>query len=799
MAGSSIFKFFIRANVQNIADVRKLGNALQGVQGKAKNLARTLGSIKSPFKELLALGGIAGAGAFIATAFGSAAEIETLRTSIETLTGDAEKAVKVVRELSEFSQATPFSGTELITVAERLKAFGVETDKVIDTTKRLADAAAANNVDLKRLGNTYGQVFAKGKFVQEENLQLLGQGVNVTEELKDMYGLTGKELEEAMKKGRVPAEALEVALARMTAQSGEFFQGAQAQSQTLQGRLRQLQGTWGNVMQAIGQTLEPLFKRLLVAGTLILQTIANWFTEERIQKFGTAIANFHKGFGDILDVVRLILKAMAAWAAVTVGMSAAGVLGALIKNMRAVFTITKAILSVEKILLGLTKARAAIQAALATATRTGKPLLSLFTAGGVAAAVFVGLDKIINKAINSAQDFGKKFTESVDAELTKGDFGKIFKNTDFEIPELKIGEIKPPKAGEGGKVKKPQGMSDEMFDINKMINEATRQRNELLFVELQHAKDVLALHERKQAGLITEKKFRSELDTLETNVIAKREAAQDRHKAKQDALLVLENEFLTIQENIAVNMGTMTAEERDLNQFKRDNVGLADKFQILVDKGKIHAEDLAKVLANLPELLNDSTDSAYDFKKALQEMAEKALNLGENLERVAVEYIGKLSDTLADFVATGKANFNDFARSVLQDLSRIFMKFAIFKTLSLIPGMQFLTASAYGNAFDRNGIVPFARGGIVNSPTVSLMGEAGPEAVLPLKRGSDGRLGVAADGAMGGMIINVDVDATGSPKTSGNPGSAKALGDAIGAAVQQELIKQKRPGGLLAA
>ena len=199
MASNSIFNFLIRAKVANLGDLKKLGNSLQGVQGKVKNLARSLSGIKSPFKELLALGGIAGGGAFIAAAFGSAAEIETLRTSIETLTGSAEKAKKVVQELSEFSQSTPFSGPELITVAERLKAFGVETGKVVVTTKRLADAAAANNVDLKRLGNTYGQVFAKGKFVQEENLQLLGQGINVTEELKEMYGLTGEELEEAMK------------------------------------------------------------------------------------------------------------------------------------------------------------------------------------------------------------------------------------------------------------------------------------------------------------------------------------------------------------------------------------------------------------------------------------------------------------------------------------------------------------------------------------------------------------------------------------------------------------------------
>jgi hypothetical protein len=64
-----------------------------------------------------------------------------------------------------------------------------------------------------------------------------------------------------------------------------------------------------------------------------------------------------------------------------------------------------------------------------------------------------------------------------------------------------------------------------------------------------------------------------------------------------------------------------------------------------------------------------------------------------------------------------------------------------------------LVPSAKGNAFDRGQVIPFARGGMFNGPTLfplGLAGEAGPEAILPLKRGSDGRLGVASAGAGGG-------------------------------------------------
>ena len=113
-----------------------------------------------------------------------------------------------------------------------------------------------------------------------------------------------------------------------------------------------------------------------------------------------------------------------------------------------------------------------------------------------------------------------------------------------------------------------------------------------------------------------------------------------------------------------------------------------------------------------------------------------------------------------------------------------------------------IMGSANGNVFAQNGIVPFANGGIVDRPMmfpfakgIGLMGEAGPEAIMPLKRGADGKLGVAGGG--GGTVVNVSVDASGS-SVQGNNGQSAALGRAIAASVQAELVKQKRPGGLLA-
>ena len=125
---------------------------------------------------------------------------------------------------------------------------------------------------------------------------------------------------------------------------------------------------------------------------------------------------------------------------------------------------------------------------------------------------------------------------------------------------------------------------------------------------------------------------------------------------------------------------------------------------------------------------------------------------------------------------------------------------SITKPLSNFIGGLF--GNADGNAFVNGQVQKYAYGGIVKRPTLfpmangmGLMGEAGAEAILPLRRGANGKLGVQSSGG-GSTVINVSVDASGS-SVSGNNNEGNQLGQLIGVAIKNELIKEKRPGGLL--
>ncbi|NBT51976.1 MAG: hypothetical protein EBT12_10570, partial [Marivivens sp.] len=236
--------------------IKRLGNDLQGLQGKAKNLASSFSGLSKP---LIALAGIGGGAALISSIFGSRAELESQTRSLQVLTGSAEKTKQILAEIKAFGAATPFQVRELIDVTKKLKAFGIETDSLVDTTKRLGDIAGATGAELDGIATAFGQIRAKGKFQQEENLQLLERGVDLTTELKKMYGLSGDELAKAMTKG-----------------------GAIAQADTLNGKLSTLQDAFITLGQNIGKVLEPIFKSIIDFLTVLTNQINNLFREAEI-------------------------------------------------------------------------------------------------------------------------------------------------------------------------------------------------------------------------------------------------------------------------------------------------------------------------------------------------------------------------------------------------------------------------------------------------------------------------------------------------------------------------------------
>jgi lambda family phage tail tape measure protein len=283
-----------------------------------------------------------------------------------------------------------------------------------------------------------------------------------------------------------------------------------------------------------------------------------------------------------------------------------------------------------------------------------------------------------------------------------------------------------------------------------------------------------------------------------------------------------------------------------INRISEANVALADRN---------YQQDITDQWARQGEAIDKATESAWENARALQYNSDIMGGLKDGLNgyikqigtmRDAISSLGQqafqgIEDALVSLVTTGTANFREFAASILKDTARMIIQQMILKTIMQAIGaiggggsgfsgagpvsgasvfgsaqagfnplaFSGIKLNAMGNAFAANGIVPFAMGGLVDRPTMfkfanggagrlGLMGEAGPEAIMPLRRLPSGRLGVEAAGGSNSAPVNVtvNVDANGT-SVQGDAGQGEQLGRVISQAVQAELVRQKRPGGLL--
>ena len=219
--------------------------------------------------------------------FVKTAELETQRKSLEVLTNSLEDTNQIIRELQAFGAVTPFTSSELIETTKRLKAFGFETEQLVDVTKRLADVAGATGADLGGIATAFGQIQAKGRLQGEELLQLQERGVNLQDELIDMYGLTAEEFRKALEGGKFSADAVNIALQNLTDAGGKYANGAIAQSDTLNGRLSTLQDSIETLARTIGEDLGDEIKAIINLGIRGVQSINRFI--ERISFGGKGV------------------------------------------------------------------------------------------------------------------------------------------------------------------------------------------------------------------------------------------------------------------------------------------------------------------------------------------------------------------------------------------------------------------------------------------------------------------------------------------------------------------------------
>ena len=198
--------------------------------------------------------------------------------------------------------------------------------------------------------------------------------------------------------------------------------------------------------------------------------------------------------------------------------------------------------------------------------------------------------------------------------------------------------------------------------------------------------------------------------------------------------------------------------------------------------------------------------------RAFQNFTEDADNAAGTAEQLFNTAFSSMGNGLATFCTTGKLNFKSFTSSVLSDMAKILAQATMMKAvkgIGSVMGFDFgdVKTNAEGGVYQSADLRRYS-GTVVNRPTffafakgAGVMGEAGPEAILPLRRGADGKLGVVAATCGSGMVMfapqyNININNNGQNGQIG-PEVMQAVYNLGKRAAEDFMQQQSRDGGQL--
>jgi len=751
----------IRAKVDGLRNVDQLGRAIGGVERRATALTSGIGGLVGGFGALSgALTALAAGGALksVMDTFGAyQADILALERGLQNLGNNAPAYLEPLKQLaSDLGEQTLFNEEDFNKGFALLTSFG---NIGVQQYERVARAAS----DVAQISGTDVQAammqLAKALNAPSQGVAALARsGIQFTDAQKDVI----KELE---KTGQI-AKAQELIFKELEKQYG----GASAAAA----------GGFAGALDTMGEKIYDVQKAM---GPMI---------EEALTPFVATITKGADVLGnDLLPAINNLPGPVKVFAGAVVGLTGAFV--GLKFAMQGVIALT--------------------QTAMWASLLAAGPWIAL-AAGITAAAV----------ALGSYRTEGQKLSQSVGAAARGGAAADIATaQRRILVLEKQISEAERRAGGAGGR-----GRGGQRSAAGTGVAS--------LRAELARLKQDVAVGQKAATALTppvpTPTSTITPGPTQATKAAAKKAAEAAEKEAERVAQVIrdrmAEAELMKLKSGIqdriaaaeqdgdAMLAARLRGQEREIEIQYRYAQQLAAENDLRAQQAIIYQGNVALV-ANQREIERDLSQLQLEADQerfnALQQLAEKQYEMNTAVQN-QLQLADGIANTLGqgmtsafDGLISGAENWGESLRQIaagaLQDIANQLIRiFVIEQAISAIK--TFLTpfdpstplgagggqVGKFGTFGPNYGIPQRANGGPVQMGTRYLVGERGPELFVP------GRSGTVIPNT-GGTNVTVNVDASGT-SAQGDSQQANQLGRVIGAAVQAELIKQKRPGGLLA-
>jgi hypothetical protein len=353
------------------------------------------------------------------------------------------------------------------------------------------------------------------------------------------------------------------------------------------------------------------------------------------------------------------------------------------------------------------------------------------------------------------------------------------------------------------------------FDGPKNAVEAYNKEIAMLEGQLQNLKEIYANGNFEDASLLKQIEYIEKL-------IFNTERAKEIILKRKDAEKQIEKKVDESNKTVAKNSVIL---DQNTKSLKKNNEELAQRFDFVANINdtmfKFNLSSAGLFGSEIKPPVTDQIIAPINItaEASQQALQESRRNIDEIAEYGRRQLARKFTDGILAGLEGGKEGFRNFlgnlARQLLQSgLDKIFA--SLFENVGGSNGSNFFNfifglfggGSAKGNVFNNGSIIPFANGGIVNRTTpfgmsggrFGIMGEAGPEAILPLKRGAGGRLGVEVSGANSGSVIQINTTVNVTESKNGQDTAdrtGKTVERIIESKIKQVLANERRSGNSL--
>lgn len=264
----------------------------QQLATRHRNLMDTAGQLSRQLALVFSVSQIEGYISKLAKVRG---EFELQQRSLQAILQNKSQADQIFNKTVQLAVKSPFQIKELVTFTKQLAAYRIESNKLYDTTKRLADVSAGLGVDMGRLILAYGQVKAAAYLRGTEVRQFTEAGINMYGELqklfktRDQADYTTAQIVDMISKRKVTFEDVEQVFENLTSKEGIFYNMQEIQAETLQGKISNLKDSIDVMLNSIGKANEDTLKGSIDSVKLLLD---NWEMVLEIAKaFGVVIGS----------------------------------------------------------------------------------------------------------------------------------------------------------------------------------------------------------------------------------------------------------------------------------------------------------------------------------------------------------------------------------------------------------------------------------------------------------------------------------------------------------------------------